>query len=213
MDADRRIKNNVIGLKGAHKWNAFFKDGTKYRDLNEVFVLQLIEEFESSTGIKPTHVVDLGCGIGDTLGRFCARGIGVTGIDFSAVALKEAKKKTASCKGKKAFIEADLESLDDVQIVPPAGSLWVCKLVLAFINKRTRFLKNVLNKMKAGDMLFVMTPVLHDEIVYQKEDKPGIAIHQDEVDALMLAIFGSKRVFSNEYPGERGHVVSYLVKK
>lgn len=200
-------------LNGTYRWNAIFEDGTKYRDLNEAFVLQLIKEFESSTGMKPAHVVDLGCGTGDTLTRFCARGIGVTGIDFSMVALKEAKKRLASCDGKFVFIEADLENLDNVKIKTPAGTLWMCKLVLAFIKDRAKFLKNVRDKMNGGDMLFVMTPVLHDEIVYQKEDKPGISIRQDEADALMLTIFGNKQVFSNEYPGERGHVVSYLIKK
>ena len=36
-----------INFKSVHKWDAIFKDGTKIRDLNEIFVLQLIGEFES----------------------------------------------------------------------------------------------------------------------------------------------------------------------
>ncbi len=31
-----------INFKSVHKWDAIFKDGTKYRDLNEIFVLQLL---------------------------------------------------------------------------------------------------------------------------------------------------------------------------
>jgi SAM-dependent methyltransferase len=209
---DNGAKKEKKNFQGANKWDAVFKDDVKYRDLNEVFVLQLIDEFKASTGIKPAHVVDLGCGNGNTLFKFCARDISVTGIDFSVVALEEAKKKLVSCDGKADFIEADLENLDNVKIEVPAGTLWLCKLVLAFINDRKKFLKNVRDKMKAGDMLLIMTPILHDEIIYQKEDKPGIAIRQNEMGDLMLNIFGSKQVFSNEYTGERGHIVSYLVK-
>ncbi|MEK7606601.1 MAG: class I SAM-dependent methyltransferase [Patescibacteria group bacterium] len=164
-------------------------------------------------GAEPAHVMDLGCGTGDTLAKFCARGIGVTGIDFSTVALQEAGKRLRACKEKLVLIEADLEHLHSLNMKTPAGTLWLCKLVLAFIKDKTKFLEDVRGKMNVGDMLFVMTPVLHEEILYTKEDKPGIALRLEEADILMSTIFGDKHMFSNEYPGERGHIISYLVKK
>jgi SAM-dependent methyltransferase len=208
--AEKRESTNT---KAAQKWDAVFDAGAKYRDMNEVFVSRLIEEFLSLSGIKPSHVVDLGCGNGDTLAKFCKQGIGVTGIDFSVAALKKAKILLSSCNCKVFIIEADLENLDSVKIKAPTGTLWLCKLVLAFMNDKAKFLVNVKNKMNTGDILLLMTPILHNNIVYQKEDKPGIAIRFEEVESLIAEIFGNKQVFSNEYHGERGHTISYLAKK
>ncbi|MDD2758089.1 MAG: class I SAM-dependent methyltransferase [Patescibacteria group bacterium] len=205
-------RENAVS-KDAQRWDAIFDIGTKYRDLNEVFILQLIEEFKSLTGIKLAHLVDLGCGTGDTLARFCKQDIGVTGIDFSAVALKKANLALSSCDSDVFLIEADLENLDKVKIKTTVGTLWLCKFVLAFIKDKAKFLKNVRDKMNKGDAFLLMTPVLHDVINYQKEDKPSIAIRVEEADALLLKIFGNRHIFSNEYQGERGHTVSYLVKK
>ncbi len=200
-------------LSGAQKWDALFQNGAKYRDLNEAFVWQLIEKFKSLSGASLAHVVDLGCGTGDTLLRFAAHGIGVTGIDFSAVALQAAKEKLAASGNRAVFIAADLANLDQVKTTTPTGTLWLCKSVLAFIPDKEKFLQQVRDKMTLGDMLLVMTPVWHDQIVYQPEDKPGIAIRLEEMEQLMSTVFKSPRIFSDEYPGERGHIISYLIKK
>lgn len=213
-DAGQGIKKGEkIVIKGAQRWDAIFDIGTKYKDLNEVFISQLTEEFKSLTGIKLSHVVDLGCGTGETLARFCKEGVGVTGVDFSTVAFKKAKATLLSCISEAFLIEADLENLDKVRIETTVGILWLCKLVLAFIKDKTEFLKNVRDKMNKGDAFFLMTPVLHDGVVYQKEDKPGIAVRLEEVDVLSSKVFGNRYIFSNEYQGERGHTISYLVKK
>lgn len=206
-------KRAKIASKAVHRWNAIFESCKKYRDLNEVFVLQLIEVFESLTGTSLKHVVDLGCGTGDTLAKFCKQGFDVTGIDFSIVGLKKAKIALSSCNGRVTLIEADMEDLDKVKISVPAGTLWLCKLTLAFIKDKTSFLRSVRNKMNSGDMFLLITPVLHNDIIYQRDDKSGIAILLEEVDSLVLGIFGNSQIFSNEYHGERGHTISYLIER
>lgn len=195
----------------AKKWDEIFQAGAKFRDLNEVFVWQLIEKFKSSSKVSLSHVVDLGCGTGETLARFRAHGLGVTGIDFSQVALTAARQTLALSDEPNRLIEADLASLSNLTIETPVGTLWLGKLVLAFIDDKEKFLMGVKEKMKSGDMLLIMTPIIHGGIIYQPEDKPGIAMLQEEVERLVRSVFGRFEVFSNEYPGERGHIISYLV--
>ncbi|MFA5130337.1 MAG: methyltransferase domain-containing protein [Patescibacteria group bacterium] len=197
----------------ADKWNGIFSKGTAYRELNEVFILDLLDAFAKISGRKPSAVVDLGCGSGDTLARFTQLGIPVTGVDISNIAIEKAKERLKAVDHDAECILHDLDNIASLKLNAPEGALWMCKLVLAFISDRRAFLENVHVKMKSGDQFLIMTPVLHDEVNYTKEDKPGIAIPIKEIESLLTDIFGSFMIFSNEYTGERMHVISYFVGK
>lgn len=197
----------------AKKWNTLFENGAKYRDLNEIYILDLLDQFEKINGHRPSSIVDLGCGNGETLSKFSSLGIPVIGVDVSNVALDQANKKLAESGLEFSLILHDLDKMETLQIDAPENSLWICKLVLAFIEDKLGFLKNVSKLMKNGDQLLVITPVLREGVNYTNEDKPGIAIKIKEIESLLTETYGNFIVFSNEYLGERGRVVSCLVIK
>jgi ubiquinone/menaquinone biosynthesis C-methylase UbiE len=193
----------------ADKWNSLFEGGAKYREINEVFALDLLDALKKEVGKRPAAVVDLGCGSGDTLARFAALGLQAVGVDISNVAIEQAKEKLSAAT----LIQHDLDDIGTIKIDAPVGTLWICKLVLAFVTDKKAFLNGVRGLMRDGDALLVMTPVLREDVAYAKEDKPGIALPVTEAEGLMMETFGGFTVFASEYPAERGHVVSYLVKK
>lgn len=62
--------------------------------------------------IRPGRAVELGCGTGTNAVFLAQRGFDVTGFDLSAVALDEARRKTANAGVSVEFIEADLCRLE-----------------------------------------------------------------------------------------------------
>jgi ubiquinone/menaquinone biosynthesis C-methylase UbiE len=212
MNTATGINQETMNAK-ATKWNALFDNGAKYRDLNEIYILDLIDQFEKISGHKPASVVDLGCGNGETLSKFSSFGIPVIGVDVADVALDQAKKKLEESGLEFSLILHDLDQMETLRIDVPENTLWICKLVLAFIEDKLGFLQNVRNLMKSGDQLLVMTPVLRVGVSYTKEDKPGIAIGINEIVSLLTDALGGFTIFSDEYLGERGKVVSYLMFK
>lgn len=195
------------------KWDSLFAGGAKYRNLNEVFVLDLLDQFETATGHAPTAVIDLGCGDGETLKKFSMRGFPLIGIDFSKVALNLAMSKFKEDESAAMFLFWDLADISRLSIETPEGSLWLCKFVFAFLDEKVSFLRQVHSRMKEGDKFLLMTSVVHKGVVYTPEDKPGIAVEIEMLKKMFVEEFGDVSVFSNEYPGDRGHIVSYLVQK
>ncbi|MGD0755065.1 MAG: class I SAM-dependent methyltransferase [Bacteroidales bacterium] len=61
---------------------------------------------------KPKNSLELGCGLGRFSSFMSAQGIKATGIDFSSVAIENAKKRVASDKYKPTFLVGDVTNLE-----------------------------------------------------------------------------------------------------
>jgi predicted TPR repeat methyltransferase len=194
-----RIKNK------SEKWNKLYHAGAKYRQLNQVFTNRLIKKIEKMIGRKIKIVLDLGCGTGDAIDQFEKRGYESIGIDFSATAVAKAKEKNSKAQ----FIEHDLDLLDKVGLQETAD-LVICKLTVAFISDKEKFFWSIRKLMSINSVFCLITPVLHNNIDYSVEDKPGIAVDYLGIKKLLKENFGKVIEFHNEYLGEKTHIITFL---
>ncbi len=199
--------------KPTARWDKAYTDGTKFLGINEVFIQQLLARFTAHTSKEPTRVIDLGCGDGSTLASFGQIGVPLIGIDFSSVGLDLAKDNLKSYSDQTTLISRDLNDIKEIDLGVSDYSLWVCKLVLAFVEDKQEFLSEVAKKMSSHDVLLLMTPILHDGINYSPEDKPNIAIKETELAHLLSDNFAWREIFSDAYRDQRVHTVSYLLGK
>lgn len=72
-------------------------------DVKPAFVAELLDELD-----VPSRILDLGCGSGETLRLFAARGHAVTGVDLSAAQVRRARRTVPSGT----FIHADMASVE-----------------------------------------------------------------------------------------------------
>lgn len=192
----------------AEKWDGLFSKGAAYKPLNVVFAGKLLERVRDISGKKPESVLDLGCGTGNSLRTLKEAGItDVAGVDCSKVALEEAGKTLSNC---------ELALCDMNEGLGEDGKqydLLLCKLTIAFIEDKGKFLSSAKNLMHDSSVLCIITPVLHEGIAYVKEDKPGIAVKYNEFRALLDKTFGTVEEFHHDYHGERGDIMTFLLKK
>ncbi|MBN1585017.1 class I SAM-dependent methyltransferase [Candidatus Uhrbacteria bacterium] len=194
-------------LTPSQKWDGLYTGGAAYKPLNLVFLNRLLERIEALTGRRPATVLDLGCGTGDSLAKLAAAGItDVRGMDCSSVALEMADKAIDSDR----LSRGDLDGLDRSELAEGRYDLILCKLTVAFVRDRSRFLKTVKEMMNAGSVLCVITPVLYDGVEYRPEDKPSIAVSYAEFRSLLEETFGRVEEFHHDYFGERGDTVTFL---
>ncbi|MCF6276568.1 MAG: class I SAM-dependent methyltransferase [Candidatus Magasanikbacteria bacterium] len=190
------------------KWNKLYSEGAKYRPINEEFLNKLLLEINKKTGESPKTLIDLGCGPGDSLISFIKKGFSVVGIDFSKVALEKAKQNLDKLGLKAELIQMDLENLN----IYKKADVIFCKLVLAFIKNKSKFLKIVKKMMNENSSFVLITPVLYKNIEYTKKDKPGIAIYFKELDELLNNVFTSINIINKESFGDNGEILTFLLK-
>lgn len=182
-------------------WDDIFTEGATFTPLNELFLDALLKTLSTNTEPIKT-VVDLGCGTGEAAIKFSKRGYSVQGVDFSDVAIKKAQDKGEN-------VEFSKMNLDNPSYIEPKD-LVHCRLVFAFIEDKKKFLKFVKNTTKKSGVFVLTTPVLHENIMYTKEDKPHIAVPLAELVALLNAEFSSVRLFDQTYFGERGDIQTFI---
>jgi len=190
------------------KWDKLYSAGTKYRQLNQVFFDRLIDKVENLIGSKVKTVFDLGCGTGDAVNQFEKRGHEAIGIDFSTVAITKAKGKNSKAQ----FFEHDLNSLNKLDLKRTAD-LIICKLTIAFISDKEKLFKDIRKLMDKNSVFCLITPVLHENVDYNAEDKPGIAVSYKIIKRLLKRNFGKVIEFHDEYVGEKAHIVTFLATK
>lgn len=188
-----------------NNWDEIFNKGVDFSPLNEVFLNTLLDRVENISHKKPQSLLDVGCGTGDTLRKFEARGFDVQGVDYSEVALG----KTNISPDR--LVLMDLDALDTSKL--HAADLIMAKLVIAFIKDKETFLKKIQSIMKDDTVFALLTPVLYSNIQYTSEDKLNIAVPFDDINTLLKKIFSKVEIFDHNYFGARGDMVTYLCSK
>ena len=64
---------------------------------------------------KPKTSLELGCGLGRLTKYMASQGIKATGVDFSSVAIENAKKRVANDESKPTFIAGDVTNLEGIK--------------------------------------------------------------------------------------------------
>lgn len=168
-------------------WNKAYQNNRDYIWMPTQSLDRLLNE----VGISPskTHpytALDIGCGTGQLVRDLYHKGFHVTGIDTSEVAVSIAKNSTTKTKGI-SFRNHDITKSPLNQTF----DLITAKYVLAFIEDRESFLRNVSKSLNSSsDSAFVViTPNLEDLPEAKKHIgvdpvtlKPLLAAHFSRVD-------------------------------
>ena len=191
-----------------NKWNESFKAGRDYNPMNQILLDIALDTINN----KKERAIDLGCGTGDAVIKLAQRGMSVIGIDWSSDALGKAeqKAKLVDVKGI-SFEEADLNKLEELNIENTADVI-LSKLVIAFVEDKKKFCLKVKSLLSKDGVFIIQTPVLHDDIEYAPEDKPGIAVKYKEFNDLLVDIFSEVNELNHSYYSDKGDLVTYLVK-
>ncbi len=168
-------------------WDESFKAGRDYNPINQILLDSVLFSIHND---KKT-AIDLGCGTGDAVIKLAKRGMSVTGVDWSPDALEKAKTRA---------VESAVQDLV------------LCKLVVAFVSDKKAFLEAAKNLLNKQGYLVLQTPVLHDNVEYGPEDKPGIAVKYNEFKELLSEVFESVNEFDHSYYGDKGDLVTFILK-
>lgn len=191
-----------------NKWNKSFKTGRDYNPMNRILLDIILNTIKN----KKSQAIDLGCGTGDAVFKLAQKGMAVTGIDWSSDALEKARQKAKSAGVENvSFVESDLNKLEEV-IVENQADVILSKLVIAFVEDKKKFCTIVKSLLSKDGVFVIQTPVLHDDVEYSPEDKPGIAVKYKEFNDLLNDVFTEVNEFNHSYYGDKGDLVTYIVK-
>jgi protein-L-isoaspartate(D-aspartate) O-methyltransferase len=178
-------------------WNKMFSEGRDYQVFNQILLNKIIKDQRVGG-----EVLDVGCGTGDLVIKLSERGMSVTGLDFSSVAIEKAKQRLASKN-----ISANL-ILGNIGSINTQFDAIFCKLVYAFINDKENFLRAIKNGLKEGGVFILITPILNEENK-NLETKPGICAKTEDIE-LLRNIFDSTEEYHTNYEDE-GRIVKTLI--
>lgn len=202
------IKPTIDTMK--NQWDKIHSAGAKYKPLNELFLDLLLSEIKKRTGKQPKTAIDLGCGTGDSLIKLRKRGLLVTGIDVSAVALKRALTVAEDAS----FPDVQLIKADLNHFTPKdTYDFIICHLTYAFLTDKRKFLQKVREMMSHNSTFALITPVLHKRIKYIAEDKPHIAVDYQTTLSILKKQFSHVVEFHHDYFAERGDNITFILQK
>jgi ubiquinone/menaquinone biosynthesis C-methylase UbiE len=191
-----------------NKWNESFKAGRDYNPMNQILLDSILDAIQN----EKKHAIDLGCGTGDAVIKLAQSGMFVTGMDWSSDALEKAEQRVKLFGVENiSFKEADLNKLEQV-VIENSADVILSKLVIAFVEDKKKFCTTVKSLLSKDGVFIIQTPVLHDGIQYSPEDKPGIAVKYKEFNALLNDVFSEVNEFNHSYYGDKGDLVTYIVK-
>lgn len=191
-------------------WDEIFETNPKYKPLNDVFLSRLLNKIKLEINSSPEKIVDLGCGMADTVFQFAQRGFNVVGIDVSKIALKKLEEKISSTNAQNITLRlGDLNTFSE----KIEADIFLCNFVYTFIQNKDNFIKYVLGCMKENSVFIIITPVKYKDITYSELDKPNIAVDFDETVIRLREIFSSVKEYHHDYIGMREDYVTFLIKK
>src|SRR5688500_2371799 len=113
-------------------WNEGYRQGQDYRLVQDEDLRRIIDAAPSAK-----TALDIGCGTGDLARKLAAHKLEVTAIDLSNVAIEQARTLGGGVKYQVLDAEAsDFTALGSFDLI-------TCKLVIAFMQDRPKFINNV----------------------------------------------------------------------
>jgi|SRR3989344_2559456 len=164
-------------MKKQSKWDIYYssKKREPFLHLTEEQVDAVLAKFPDAKS-----ALDIGCGEGQLLVQLEQRGILITGIDISSVALDEARKHVRGI-----LIDGDFEQF----IFPNNLSFDIIfvKFVIAFIQNPETFFKKINNLLRTGGGFILLTPVTQK--LDDSSEKEEIFIKQSILEKFMPQYF------------------------
>lgn len=154
-------------------WNKVYTNRTDFRPISQRDIDTLLRCVSLSGNI---HSLDIGCGTGHLTRELWHRGFMPIGIDISESAIELAKSYTVLSNSEIKYRVFNLETQASSELTTETFSLITCKLVYAFINDKTFFLKNA-SQLLAKDGVFVVITPLKSQVM---REKAHIAVEYEE---------------------------------
>ncbi len=189
-----------------NSWDETFSSGREFPPLNRLFLKKLL----SAVSPNPKTALDLGCGTGDDLVLLASAGLAVKGVDGSAVAIKKAKTKTAG-RGIE-LIEHDLETLTAADLQNRNFDIVLCKLTIAFITDRERFLGLMAEFLSPAGTFVLITPVVYAGETYAEPRVKKISVEFNETLSLLKRHFKTVSVFQEDFAGAEEVKIAFLAR-
>ncbi len=146
-----------------------------FLQLNEKQISKILECFPYAES-----ALDIGCGRGELLALLKNKGLAVTGIDLSSVAVEQAKKIPGAILYLGNF--EDFSFPKNVKF-----DLVFVKFVLAYIDKKETFFSQISNLLNPQGGLVVVSPIIEEEDSNKKIEE--IFVNQKILDQLIFRYF------------------------
>ncbi len=193
------------------KWDEAFRAGRDFNPLNEIILDSILSVIN-----KPVQkALDLGCGTGDAVVKLAKRGVSIVGTDWSMEAIEKAKQRVldAGVSENVHLLQVNLNQLPNESLVTQKYDLILSKLVIVSIDDKKHFCKEVKSMLSENGVFVLMTPVTHESVTYELEDKiTTTAVPYEELVATLKDVFTDVTEFNHSYFFERGDLVTFLLK-
>src|SRR3989344_1527923 len=147
-------------MNSQQKWDLFYsqKIREEFHNLSKTQLDEILIAFPHAKS-----ALDIGCGEGQLINELEHRGLAVTGVDPSVVALKVARKQTTGNLIQGTFEDAQFEpgTLFDIIFV---------KFVISFIEDYAVFFKKIDTLLNSNGGLIILTPVINRPKINDEEE-------------------------------------------
>lgn len=188
-------------------WNEVHASGKEYTPMSEESVDLMLKQAGN-----PKTILDIACGTGDLVVKLARRGLAVTGVDVSRVALGKAKQKLADAGVSAALTEADFNAPEFGKELSGPFELIVIRLSLAFIDGEDAFWEKVKGLLVDGGAFVCSTPILLAGQTYD-ERQNHISIKELKLMEMLRKHFSSVSVLiSDEVARSNWPLRTYLCR-
>lgn len=153
-------------------WSGYYDQGKDFGMITS----QMLSKILDYVNAKKTFL-DIGCGTGQLSRELYHRGHKGIGIDVSESAIQRARASTVVSEDQLRYLRFNIEEDNVSALNHPSFGLITCKLVYAFIQNKSIFLKNVRNMLANDGLFVVITPI-------QNGDSPKSPIAVDHNQTL-----------------------------
>nr|WSX75851.1 methyltransferase, FxLD system [Streptomyces sp. NBC_00899] len=159
-------------------WEQHYRDGKDFRPLGDRERELLAEHAPLPAG--GGRAIEVGCGTGD-LAAYLATGLGyeVDAVDLANSAIARAAAEHEGVTGVN-WLRLDVEHDDPVDLSDDAYDLVALRLVVPFLQDRSRVLHALVERLRPDGALVVITPVA----AHTPPDRRSIALDEDEIALL-----------------------------
>lgn len=165
-----------------HKWDVVYQSGRDFRRATSQDVELIVDQCAVKGRVA---CLDIGCGTGQLAVALSRPSFAVTGIDVSAVAVDLARRRARKARAVSVSFKAhDFDSFLRSADVGTYG-LVVCRLVYAFLNNRSGFLRGVYSLLAPGGTFVLIVALPHQA----PADRLDVSVDDQVVSAGLVEYF------------------------